>query len=85
LVYTPRKDVAICPKLSSTNPGTDVYDLLPNTSRERTEATICKLEDPAPKHLAKYKQSITSSYLEDHLARKGHDPASCDVVCPPKQ
>jgi hypothetical protein len=69
-----RKDVALCPKLSSTNPGTDVYDLLPNTSREQTEATICKQDDPATKHLAKYKQSITCSYTPSilgyyHLSR----------------
>ena len=28
-------DVAICPKLSSTNPGTDVHELLPGKTREQ--------------------------------------------------
>lgn len=69
-----KKDVAICPKLSSTNPGVDVHELLPGKSREETEATICKTEDRATKHLAKFKQSITCSYAPSilgyyHLSR----------------
>jgi len=62
-----RKDVALCPKLSSTNPGTDVHELLPGTSREQTEASICKQADRPTKHLAKYKQSITCSYTPSML------------------
>ena len=70
----PKKDVAICPKLSSTNPGTDVHELLAGTSREQTEQTICKQDDRASKLLAKYKQSITCSYSPSilgyyHLSR----------------
>ena len=67
-------DVAICPKLSSTNPGTDVHELLPGKTKAETEAAICKLEDRPAKHLAKYKQSITCSYTPSilgyyHLSR----------------
>lgn len=67
-------DVALCPKLSSTNPGTDVHELLPGKTREQTEASICKLADRPTKHLAKYKQSITCSYTPSilgyyHLSR----------------
>lgn len=67
-------DVALCPKLSSTNPGTDVHELLPGKTREQTEATICKLSDRPTKLLAKYKQSITCSYTPSilgyyHLSR----------------
>lgn len=70
----PFKEVAICPKLSSTNPGTDVQDLLPGKSREQTEAEICAKEDRPTKLLAKYKQSITCSYTPSilgyyHLSR----------------
>lgn len=68
------KDVAVCPKLSSTNPGTDVHELLPGKTRAETEAAICKLEDRPTKHLAKFKQSITCSYTPSilgyyHLSR----------------
>lgn len=67
-------DVAICPKLSSTNPGTDVHELLPGKNQADTEAAICKLADRPTKHLAKYKQSITCSYTPSivgyyHLSR----------------
>lgn len=70
----PVKDVAICPKLSSTNPGTDVHELLPGRTREQTEADICAKEDRPTKLLAKYKQSITCSYTPSilgyyHLSR----------------
>lgn len=70
----PKQDVAICPKLSSTNPGTDVHELLPGRSREQTEAEICSKEDRPSKLLAKYKQSITCSYTPSiigyyHLSR----------------
>jgi len=69
-----KEDVAICPKLSSTNPGVDVHELLPGKSREETEAAICKLADRPTKHLAKFKQSITCSYAPSiigyyHLSR----------------
>ena len=67
-------DVAICPKLSSTNPGTDVHELLPGKNQADTESAICKLDDRPTKHLAKYKQSITCSYTPSiigyyHLSR----------------
>lgn len=70
----PRKDVAICPKLSSTNPGTDIHELLPNSTREQTEASECRKQDRAVKLHAKYKQSITCSYTPSilgyyHLSR----------------
>lgn len=70
----PKTEVAICPKLSSTNPGTDVMELLPNKTREETEATVCSKEDRPNKLLAKYKQSITCSYTPSilgyyHLSR----------------
>ncbi|MFO0736909.1 MAG: hypothetical protein U0270_13570 [Labilithrix sp.] len=69
-----KTDVAICPKLSSTNPGTDIHELLPGKSKAETEAAICKLQDRPTKHLAKYKQSITCSYTPSilgyyHLSR----------------
>lgn len=69
-----KTDVAICPKLSSTNPGTDIHELLPGKTKAQTEAAICKLEDRPAKHLAKYKQSITCSYTPSilgyyHLSR----------------
>lgn len=69
-----KTDVAICPKLSSTNPGTDVMELLPNKTREQTEAEVCSKEDRPNKLLAKYKQSITCSYTPSilgyyHLSR----------------
>ncbi len=69
-----KEDVAICPKLSSTNPGVDIHELLPGKSREDTEAAICKLADRPTKHLAKFKQSITCSYAPSiigyyHLSR----------------
>lgn len=70
----PVKDVAICPKLSSTNPGTDVHKLLDGKTRAETEATICKTDDRPTTHLAKFKQSITCSYTPSilgyyHLSR----------------
>jgi hypothetical protein len=70
----PKKDVAICPKLSSTNPGTDVHELLPGKTREQTEASICSTDDRPTKHLAKFKQSMTCSYTPSilgyyHLSR----------------
>lgn len=70
----PKTDVAICPKLSSTNPGTDVHALLPGKNKAETEAAICKLSDRPTKHLAKFKQSITCSYTPSivgyyHLSR----------------
>ncbi len=70
----PKQDVAICPKLSSTNPGTDVLELLPNKTREQTEAEVCSKDDRPNKLLAKYKQSITCSYTPSilgyyHLSR----------------
>lgn len=69
-----KEDVAICPKLSSTNPGTDIHELLPGKNKAETEAAICKLADRPAKHLAKYKQSITCSYTPSilgyyHLSR----------------
>lgn len=70
----PMVEVAICPKLSSTNPGTDVQELLPGKTREQTEAEICSKDDRPTKLLAKYKQSITCSYAPSilgyyHLSR----------------
>ena len=70
----PFEEVAICPKLSSTNPGTDVHELLPGKSREDTQKAICPLADRPTKHLAKYKQSLTCSYTPSilgyyHLSR----------------
>jgi hypothetical protein len=70
----PKEDVAICPKLSSTNPGTDVHELLPGKTREQTEAAICGQDDRETKLLAKFKQSITCSYTPSilgyyHLSR----------------
>jgi hypothetical protein len=70
----PKQEVAICPKLSSTNPGTDIHELLPGRSREQTEAEICRQEERVPKLLAKYKQSLTCSYTPSilgyyHLSR----------------
>jgi hypothetical protein len=58
----PKTDVAICPKIESTNPGTDVQDLLPGKTREETEAQICKETTRDTKKLAKFKESITCSY-----------------------
>jgi hypothetical protein len=70
----PKVDVAICPKLSSTNPGTDVQELVAGKSREETIAAICKQDDRPTKLLAKFKQSITCSYAPSiigyyHLSR----------------
>ncbi|MFO0663063.1 MAG: hypothetical protein U0174_03880 [Polyangiaceae bacterium] len=70
----PFKEVALCPKLSSTNPGTDVHALLDGKTRQQTEDAICKLADRPTTHLAKYKQSITCSYTPSilgyyHLSR----------------
>jgi hypothetical protein len=70
----PKADVAICPKLDSTNPGVDIQDLIQGQSREATEAKICKETDRETKKLAKFKQSITCSYAPSiigyyHLSR----------------
>ena len=70
----PFVEVAICPKLSSTNPGTDVQELLPGKTREQTETEICAKADRPTKLLAKYEQSITCSYSPSilgyyHLSR----------------
>jgi hypothetical protein len=70
----PMKEVAICPKLTSTNPGTDLEELLAGKSREETEAAVCALRERPTKKLAKYKQSITCSYTPSilgyyHLSR----------------
>jgi hypothetical protein len=63
----PKTDVAICPKIESTNPGTDVQDLLPGKTREETEAQICKETDRDTKKLAKFKESITCSYTPSNI------------------
>ncbi len=79
----PMREVAICPKLTSTNPGVDVEDLLTVTeadgsqhtlTRQETEDRVCSLPDRPTKKLAKYKQSITCSYAPSaigyyHLSR----------------
>lgn len=70
----PFKEVAICPKLSSTNPGTDLQELAPGKSREETQTATCALDDRPTKLLAKFKQSITCSYTPSilgyyHLSR----------------
>jgi hypothetical protein len=70
----PFKEVAICPKLSSTNPGTDVQELVAGKSREETQKAICALDDRPTKLLAKFKQSLTCSYTPSilgyyHLSR----------------
>lgn len=52
------EEVGVCPKLNSTNPGTNIYTLK-NTSKEEAERNLCLDQ----KLLAKYKQSISCSYF----------------------
>lgn len=63
------KEYATCPKLNSTNPGTNFVEIPDGWSREKTEATLCEKESSlsaANSELleveAKFKSSITCSY-----------------------
>lgn len=58
----PGKGVAVCPKLTSTNPGVDVMELVEGKDAAATQAEVCKLVDRPNRMLAKYKQSMTCSY-----------------------
>lgn len=72
---TEAKEFAVCPKLNSTNPGTNFIKIPKGWSRERTEATLCEKESKlssANQDLldveAKFKSSITCSYTPSALA-----------------
>jgi hypothetical protein len=63
-----RSNVAVCPKLTSTNPGVDILDLA-GKDKDAVEASICGRIDREPhKKRAKFKQSVTCSYTPSHLA-----------------
>lgn len=70
----PPEAVALCPKMSSTFPGIEVYEL--GTSDKKTyEEQLCRNQNNRPtKRIAKYKQSISCSYTGSilgyyHLSR----------------
>ena len=63
---------AVCPKLTSTNPGLDIYGLANTFSKDQTEATLCKVPDL--NKIAKFKFSTSCSYTPSiigyyHLSR----------------
>jgi len=66
--------VALCPKMSSTFPGVEVYEL-GDYSKEKYETSLCKNQDKRPtKRAAKFKQSVSCSYTGSilgyyHLSR----------------
>lgn len=72
-----RENVAICPKLNSTNPGINVYKIPDGYSREQVERMNCEVKDGKKnlaKKLAKYKLSTSCSYTPSllgyyHLSR----------------
>lgn len=66
--------VGVCPKLSSTNPGLEIYKLNPGDSKETFETEECRNPSRNRKKVAKYKMSITCSYTGSiisyyHMAR----------------
>lgn len=72
---TDAKEFAVCPKLNSTNPGTNFIKIPNGWTREQTELTLCEKESKlsaANQDLleveAKFKSSITCSYTPSALA-----------------
>lgn len=64
---------AVCPKMRSTNPGLEVYQLKFKTKNE-FEQTECYKRKPKAKKIAKFKQGLTCSYTPSiigyyHLSR----------------
>lgn len=59
--------VGLCPKLNSTNPGIDIYDI---TLREKNDFqnNTCKAKDIVEEKVAKFKQSVSCSYVPSILA-----------------
>lgn len=59
---------AICPKLGSTNPALEVYDMPSGMSKSAFESSECPKRDRSGSKLAKYKMSVTCSYTGSILA-----------------
>jgi hypothetical protein len=70
----PGTAVALCPKMSSTFPGVELYDLK-KLDKTKYETALCKDQDNRPtSRIAKFKQSISCSYTGSilgyyHLSR----------------
>ncbi len=59
----------ICPKLTSTNPGVEVYQAPTGVTKEAFEASEChKARHRAGDRIAKFKQSLTCSYAPSIVA-----------------
>ena len=52
------QSAAICPKLNSTNPGTEFHKIPENMTKEETEINLCE----GAKKIGKYKNSTSCSY-----------------------
>ena len=62
------QNMAICPKINSTNPGVLVMDIPEGWSREKFEAEKCSTKNDLQKTRAKFKQSVTCSYTPSILS-----------------
>lgn len=60
--------VAMCPKMSSTFPGVELYEL-ENQNKARYESELCEDQNNRPtSRIAKFKQSVSCSYRGQSLA-----------------
>jgi len=64
--YDIHTTTAVCPKLNSTNPGLDFYEIPTGATKEQFEASRCKT--PKSHMVAKYKLSTSCSYTPSILA-----------------
>ncbi len=62
------KQMALCPKLNSTNPGVLIMEIPENWSRNKFEAEKCLIDNELQKTEAKFKQTVTCSYTPSILA-----------------
>jgi hypothetical protein len=62
------RQMALCPKLNSSNPGVLLMEIPRGWDRSKFESQMCLKENPLQKTQAKFKQTITCSYTPSILA-----------------